>query len=197
MELAITERAHNVIVDASAGTGKTWLLVERLIALVAPRGAAPAIPIERVAAITFTRKAAGELRVRTRQRLLEHLIAEPPGTRRAQNLRDALAGLDTAQLATIHSFADHLLRKWPAQVRMDPYYELDEPEAGLHRACFEALLHAAETGALPARLAGSTIADRGEEAAELLTSIERAGLARWSREAEHWTYHGIDHLIAA
>src|SRR5215470_15328911 len=107
---AITERERNVIVDASAGTGKTSLVVDRLVELVAPRDGRAAIPIDRLAAITFTRKAAGELRVRTRQRILEQLATLPPASPRAAPLRHALGGLDTAQIATIHGFADHLLR---------------------------------------------------------------------------------------
>ncbi|HEX2685062.1 MAG TPA: UvrD-helicase domain-containing protein, partial [Kofleriaceae bacterium] len=95
---AIVERARNVLVDASAGTGKTSLVVERLVELVAPREGADAIPIDRLAAITFTRKAAGELRVRTRQRLLEQLATLPPDSPRALPLRHALGGIDTAQI---------------------------------------------------------------------------------------------------
>ena len=76
---AIGERERNVIVDASAGTGKTSLVVERLVELVAPTDGRAPIPIDRLAAITFTRKAAGELRVRTRQRILEKLATLPTG----------------------------------------------------------------------------------------------------------------------
>jgi ATP-dependent helicase/nuclease subunit A len=61
-DAAVSERARNVLIDAGAGTGKTTILVERLVEMVAPTNDAPAIPIDRLAAITFTRKAAGELR---------------------------------------------------------------------------------------------------------------------------------------
>ncbi|MGN6109476.1 MAG: UvrD-helicase domain-containing protein, partial [Kofleriaceae bacterium] len=70
---AVCERERNVIVEASAGTGKTSLVVERLVELVAPTDGREPIALERLAAITFTRKAAGELRVRARQRILEAL----------------------------------------------------------------------------------------------------------------------------
>ena len=66
---AIAERRRNVLVDAGAGTGKTSLVVERFVDMVAPVGGAAPIPIERLAAITFTRKAAGDLRLRIRERL--------------------------------------------------------------------------------------------------------------------------------
>ena len=65
---AIAERSRNVLIDAGAGTGKTEILVDRLVELAAPRAAGRPVPIGRVAAITFTRKAAGELRLRVRRR---------------------------------------------------------------------------------------------------------------------------------
>ncbi|HET9619798.1 MAG TPA: UvrD-helicase domain-containing protein [Kofleriaceae bacterium] len=181
---AVHERVRNVIVHASAGTGKTRLLIDRWIALLAPHDGAEGIPIERMAVITFTRKAAAELRLRTRQALLaalaERALAEP----RARQLRRALDRLDTAQITTIHGFADHLLRMWPAQTGLDPAYQLDDDDRGLHQACFEALVHAAETGAL------------APDAAETIGDLERAGLRLRSLVAEHRTYHGLDHLVA-
>src|SRR5712691_7523023 len=95
-DAAIAERARNVLIDAGAGTGKTTLLADRLVELVAPeRPASPPIPIDRIAAITFTRKAAGELKLRVREKLLAALARCPPATARAGLLREALAGLDT------------------------------------------------------------------------------------------------------
>src|SRR5687768_5587046 len=67
---AIAERARNVLVNAGAGTGKTTLLVTRLLQLVAPPDDGPAFTLDRIAAITFTRKAAGELKLRLREALL-------------------------------------------------------------------------------------------------------------------------------
>ena len=57
-QAAITERRRNVLVDAGAGTGKTSLVVERFVDMVAPAGGAAPVPIERLAAITFTRNTA-------------------------------------------------------------------------------------------------------------------------------------------
>src|SRR5262245_64776893 len=72
-DAAIRERARNVLIDAGAGTGKTTTLVDRLIELIAPTSGAPALSIGRIAALTFTRKAAGELRLKIRERLLGEL----------------------------------------------------------------------------------------------------------------------------
>src|SRR5215831_964527 len=95
-DFAIAERARNVLIDAGAGTGKTSILVDRLIEMVAPTGPAPAIQIDRLAAITFTRKAAGELRLRIRERLLLELATPGLHTERERQLRNALTGLDIA-----------------------------------------------------------------------------------------------------
>ncbi len=196
-ELAVRERGRNVIVDASAGTGKTQLVVDRLIELVAPTDGRDAIPIDRIAAITFTRKAAGELRVRVRQHLLESLAELSPDAPRSALLLRALGGIDTAHIGTIHGFADRLLRKWPAQARLDPNYELVEDDGALVDECFQLLIHSAETRTLADLLIGSTIADRCAETISTIVDVQRAGLRLRSLETEHWTYHGLDGLIAA
>ena len=72
-DAAVRERVRNVLIDAGAGTGKTAILVDRLVEMVAPTAGDAAVSIARIAAITFTRKAAGELRLRIRERLLEEL----------------------------------------------------------------------------------------------------------------------------
>src|ERR671935_3056476 len=75
-QAAIHARGVNVIADAGAGTGKTTLLVARLVEMVAPTDDGPAVALPRIAAITFTRKAAGELRLRIREALLRALAAD-------------------------------------------------------------------------------------------------------------------------
>src|SRR5262245_1895386 len=122
-DAAVAERGRNVLVDAGAGTGKTTILVDRLVEMLAPSGGGPAVPIERIAAITFTRKAAGELRLRIRGRVLEALVVADPGSPREARLREALAGLDAAYVGTIHSFADRLLRLHPIEAELSPSYD--------------------------------------------------------------------------
>src|SRR6266446_10762624 len=130
-DLAVAERRRNVLIDAGAGTGKTTILVERLVGLVAPFDDGPAIPIDRLAAITFTRKAAGELRLRIRESLLRELAAVAGGFLRERRLREALAGLDIAWVGTIHSFADRLLRLRPVEAALSPSFEGVEDESAL------------------------------------------------------------------
>ena len=193
---AVHERARNVIVDASAGTGKTKLVIDRMVELLAPTDASDPIAIDRIAAITFTRKAAGELRVRARQRILETLAELPPDAPRAAPLVAALAGIDTAHIGTIHGFADRLLRKWPGQARLDPHYELVEDDGSLVDECFQRLMHAVDTRTLRDLLHGSSVADRSDEAIATIVDAQRAGLRQRSHETEHWTYHGLNGLIA-
>ena len=126
---ATTELGTTFLVHASAGTGKTRLLVERFITCV--RSGAP---VRAVAAITFTEKAAGELRQRIRQRL-DELLAKPDAELTAiehASLQATLADLDEAPISTIHSFAARRLRERPVEAGVDPAFEqLDALQSGL------------------------------------------------------------------
>jgi ATP-dependent helicase/nuclease subunit A len=195
-DAAVAERERNVLIDAGAGTGKTTILVDRLVEMIAPTGAGAAIPIGRIAAITFTRKAAGDLRLRIREQLLRALAGEPPVSDRAQHLRDALAGLDTAYVGTIHSFADRLLRLRPVEARLSPSYEIAEDDGPLVRETFEVLLQAVESGTLTAELRGTAAADRADEATRTVLDTLDAGLQAESRETEWHVYYGLDALVA-
>ena len=107
--------------EAGAGTGKTRILVDRVVEIVR-RGAAE---IQQVVVITFTEKAAGELRARIRDSLhdeLEH-AAEPHRSRYRAALRD----LVSAHIETIHAFASSLLREFPLEAGINPgFQQLDE-----------------------------------------------------------------------
>src|SRR5690606_13521270 len=102
---AVATRERNVLIDAGAGAGKTSILVARILALVAPYDdAKPALPLERIAAMTFTRRAAGELRLRVREGVLRELGDASLTAMRRRRLLDALGKVDTAVLGTIHGF---------------------------------------------------------------------------------------------
>lgn len=120
------ELDRNFLVEAGAGSGKTTALVDRMVALVRNR----ACKVEEIAAVTFTRKAAAELRQRF-QVELEGVLAKPSTdapAREAVNV--ALRDLDSAFLGTIHSFCAKLLRERPLEAELDPdFVELGETEA--------------------------------------------------------------------
>ncbi len=192
---AIAERKRNVLVDAGAGTGKTTLPVDRLVEMLAPRGDGRAVPISRVAAITFTRKAAGELRLRIRERLLRELAGVQPGSERDGRLREALNGLDTAHVGTIHSFADRLLRLRPVEAELSPSYEIVEDDAALIRETFDVLMQAVKSGTLAAELEGTQAVGRAEEAVATILDAIAVGLKTESQETEWKDKYGLDALV--
>jgi ATP-dependent helicase/nuclease subunit A len=182
-ERATHERARNVIVDAGAGTGKTTLLIARLMHLLAPADDGPALPLERIAAITFTRKAAGELKLRLREALLM-LAAHGGGTaQRRERTAHALEALDNAALCTVHSFADRMLRLRPADAQLSPEYEIAEDPSALVEETYAGLLHAAEHDELE------------PEACETLRMFQGAGLLARTIDNEWYDRLGLDAFV--
>lgn len=106
----------NLLVEAGAGSGKTTMLVDRMLGLLSTG----TVKVEGMAAVTFTRKAAGELRQRLQQGLEEALDTLPPDSDEALRLQAALDGLDNAFAGTIHSFCARLLRERPLEAKVDP-----------------------------------------------------------------------------
>jgi ATP-dependent helicase/nuclease subunit A len=112
----------NMLVEAAAGTGKTASMVERMVALLA-KGKCE--EIRTLAAVTFTRKAAAELRARFQVRL-ERAVREAGGEERAR-LEKALANIEQIFIGTIHAFCGRLLRERPVEARVDlAFEEIDE-----------------------------------------------------------------------
>lgn len=114
-----TELDANFFVEAGAGSGKTRSLVNRLAGLIRTGRA----QIENIAAVTFTRKAAAELRERFQIKLEECARDDgvPPGEK--EKSRTALAGMEKAFIGTIHSFCAKLLREMPVEAGVDPGFE--------------------------------------------------------------------------
>ena len=94
-----------VIVEAAAGTGKTTELVRRLLNVLA-RGRAT---IEQIVAVTFTEKAAGELKLRLRKEL-EAMRSRAPEENVQARLSDAVRDIEGSHISTIHGFCADLLR---------------------------------------------------------------------------------------
>ncbi len=141
---------RNFLVEAGAGSGKTKSLVDRMLALL--KGGK--CRIETLAAVTFTRKAAAELRGRF-QTELERGVREA-GDREVQGrLKDALENLEQCVIGTIHSFCARLIRARPVEIALDPdFHEMEEIEDVVYRdKCWqEYLLHV--------RLGDSPVLDR-------------------------------------
>jgi ATP-dependent helicase/nuclease subunit A len=119
-----TDLETNLLVEAAAGTGKTTSLVDRMLALVREGKA----PVDRLCAVTFTVKAAAQLKERFQLGLEQAIGTEPDEIRRAR-LAEALEGIDRGFIGTIHSFCARLLRERPVEAGVDPeFVELDETE---------------------------------------------------------------------
>ena len=112
---------QNVVLEASAGTGKTSVLVARYVNLLA-KGVDPA----NILAITFTRKAAAEMRARIVRELRRSAQSSPMDRSRWLALRDRLADI---HISTIDAFCLSLLREFPLEADLDPGFTLaDETE---------------------------------------------------------------------
>src|SRR6185295_12241027 len=122
-EAIVTELSTSFAVDAGAGTGKTTLLIDRLTAILLREG----IVLPKIAAITFTEKAAGELIERLRIKLEESFDRAGVDS---QRIRQALKDLEQASISTIHSFCSSILREYPVEAGVDPRFTvLDQVQA--------------------------------------------------------------------
>ncbi len=133
---------ESLLVEAAAGTGKTSELVTRIVNVLAS-GAAE---VGQILAVTFTEKAAGELKLRLREGLERARRAASPGgeaaTRaaRPENVEHAIAHLEEAQVSTIHGFCADLLRERPVEAGVDPRFEVLADPAPVLRQAFDAWL---------------------------------------------------------
>ena len=123
------ELLTNLLVEAGAGSGKTQMLAERMAAGVA----SGAYRVEHMAAVTFTRKAASELRGRFHLALEKELadvgrsFSSAVAAERETRIRAALGNLERFFAGTIHSFCARLLRERPVESGVSPgFTELDE-----------------------------------------------------------------------
>jgi ATP-dependent helicase/nuclease subunit A len=115
---AAVEATGEVFVSAGAGTGKTAVLVERFVRAVCDRG----LDVDSILVITYTRRAAGELRTRIRAALAERGRA------------DLARELDGAWISTIHGFCLRLLKSYPFAAGLDPRFrELDDAQGAVLR----------------------------------------------------------------
>ncbi|HEU0303945.1 MAG TPA: UvrD-helicase domain-containing protein, partial [Gaiellaceae bacterium] len=129
--------AGTVFVSAGAGTGKTTVIVERFL-----RAVESGVDVGSILVVTFTERAAGELRSRIRARLTQ------------AGRIDLARELDGAWISTIHGFCHRLLRSYPAAAGVDPRFRvLDESQASVLRSeSFDAALEEFCSGEHPDRV---------------------------------------------
>lgn len=146
---AVTASGTNVVVTAGAGTGKTSLLIDRILHLLT-RGH-DRLVLTQIVAVTFTNKAASELKLRMRHRLRlmkelatgrspedelhDYEIQSIRTLQKTSGLTDeelaavsdeAMREVERAHIETIHSFAGHLLRLYPVEAGVDPSFQEDD-----------------------------------------------------------------------
>ena len=148
---ALEDLDTTFLVEAAAGSGKTTLLLGRIVNLVRSGRAR----LAEIAAVTFTEKAAADLRIRLRGELAR------------AGLHEALRELEIARIGTIHAFAAGLLRERPVEAGVDPGFTVADPLTA------RLLLDRAWTSWLPEALSEPGAAEAVREAIERGLGLER------------------------
>lgn len=117
-QAAIEHHGHHILVSASAGSGKTTVLVKRIIEEVLQ-----GVDLDSLLVVTFTDAAAAEMRERVRDSLIR-AIADTTERAEGQRLRQQLNLLATAQISTLHSFCLKVIRKFYYLLDLDPNFRL-------------------------------------------------------------------------
>ncbi len=183
----------DVLVTAGAGAGKTWALTARFLALLAA-----GLPLRGIVAITFTRKAAREMRKRIREQVWAYLARPDLEPAERERWHAIASQLDAARISTIHSLCQEILRAHPVEARVDPDFQvIEEGRMALlkREAVEDALFWAAnqaelaglfaQVGESEVRGALSALLQQGVDARALLASMPHhpdALLAAWETE---------------
>lgn len=142
---AITERGRNILVSAGAGSGKTAVMVERIVRLVIE----DKVPVSAMLIVTFTKAAASEMKERLRNALKDRLAELSGGSGNSVDaeqawVKEQLDKLHNAPISTFHSFAERVLKEFFYLTDVEPGFRvLDEAESEvLKEQAIEALFNA-------------------------------------------------------
>ena len=125
----IDTRDRNLLVSAAAGSGKTAVLVERILAMV--KDPVRPIDIDQLLVVTFTRAAAGEMKERIGRALQQSLEENPEN----EHLQRQQTLLHHAQISTIHGFCSYVIKNYFQMIDLDPVYRMaDEGEIRLMKS---------------------------------------------------------------
>lgn len=139
---AVTATERNVAVTAGAGAGKTGVLVNRYVGLLESGQCG----VENIVAITFTKKAANEMKERILKMVARAIVEGAADKSKWESVKDRLSA---AYIGTIHSFCSRLLRENPVEALVDPRFStLEDVESRilLNRSARAAVLHALDSG---------------------------------------------------
>jgi ATP-dependent exoDNAse (exonuclease V) beta subunit len=197
-----TSLDESLLVEASAGTGKTTELIARIVSVLA----SGVTTIDHIVAVTFTNKAAGELKLRLRQEL-DRARDTVATARERLNIENALEHLEEASVGTIHSFCAQILRERPVEAIVDPAFEeLSEQQAArIYERAFRTWIQKKLADGTPAlrralvRVAWRDSFDTGPPIDQLQYAAWK--LIEWRDHPEPWRQvafdrdHQIDRLI--
>ena len=125
---AIITRGDNILVAAAAGSGKTAVLIERILRLITSEQ--QPVDVDRLLVATFTKAAADEMRHRMREALEKRLLQDPDSA----HVRRQLALIHRASFTTLHSFCMDVISRYAHQLPLDPSFRVaNETEAELLR----------------------------------------------------------------
>jgi len=201
---AVIGRGQDIVVTAGAGTGKTRALIGRYLSLLADGK-----PLRSVVAITFTNKAAREMRNRVREEIRRYLASPGLDPPEHELWQKRYVALDAARISTIHSLCTEILRSHPAEARVDPRFEvLDEGQARIlaGRALDETMAWAADDpvagplfGLLRERGLRATLADllgRRLAAQQVWDSLPDDLLGHWQQVLAARQAQALDRMLA-
>ncbi len=187
----------NATVSASAGSGKTWLLITRIVRLLLA-GATPGS----ILALTFTRKAAAEMQIRLNERLYEMAACEdddliemleaiqtepsPKAVQRARRLyEESLHSLNPVRLQTFHSFCQDILARFPLEANVPPGFELLDDTSLLEQQAWEELFtEATQNTESPLTQALDFLMQESNSVANLRTSLS----SMLNHRSDWWAY---------
>ena len=200
MDAATAE--SDVVVTAGAGSGKTRTLVGRYLSLLESE-----VPLREIVAITFTEKAAREMRTRIRAEITGWLARDPP---RRAFWEAAFADLDAAYVGTIHSLCAQILREHPVESArlgvMPGFGVLEEGRAAVlrARAVEDALAWAAEDeaashlfgplGTLKLQAVVATLLQKRLDADMAYGRVSDSPLEGWAVTVANWLEGGLNTL---
>ena len=166
---AIWASGRDVLVSAAAGSGKTKVLISRMIEKVVDEK--NPIDVDELLVVTFTNAAAAEMRHRMAEALEEAIAGKPESV----HLRRQLNLLNKAQISTLHSFCQNVVRQYAYLLDIDPGFRIaDSTEVALLRDdTISAVLETAYSSENPEsiyRLADSFTSDRDDQMIETLIS---------------------------
>ncbi len=191
---AVATLDRDVVLVAGAGAGKTRTLVARILHLLAE-----GTPVRSIVAVTFTLKAAREMRNRLRQEITRYLANPELDDAERARWQEIYADLDAARIGTIHGLCSEILRSHPAEAAIDPDFAVLEEAAMLQlrgEAVAEALAWAAEDAGVIVLFTHVTAAGLAELLDALLADRLKAEALMATRPWEGWSTLATDALNA-